>query len=155
MGFFDKLKGAVNFVTGGAAKVSVQWQPAVAYPGEPVRVQVTVASTGPAIKAGGLYIDVNANEMLNVPAGELGGDKSTGPLQHTKLTFAQQYQVGGPFALGPGETQVFEGQFVLPSNAQPTYDGPLADHDWGMRARVEMSGNDPDSGFQKFVVGKK
>ncbi len=153
MGFFDKLKGAANFLTGGAAKVSVDWEPKVAFPGEPVRVRITVASTGPSIKSGGVFVDVNANEMLNVPAGEL--PEKGAQISHTKLTFSQVFQVAPAFSLEGGQTQLFEGHFVLPPNAQPTYDGPLADHDWGMRARVEMSGNDPDSGFVKFVVGKK
>jgi len=152
MGFFDKIKAAANFVTGGAAKVSVEWNPVVAFPGEPVRVRVTVTSTGPAISAGGLFIDVQANEVLNLPANSQNGNQQ---ISHTKQTFSQTFQLTPPFQLAPNQTQQFEGHFVLPPGGQPTYDGPFADHDWGMCARVEMKGNDPDSGFQKFVVGKK
>lgn len=153
MGFFDKLKSAANFVTGGAAKVVIEYHPVVAFPGEPVQVRITVTSTGPAIQATGVVVDVQANEMLNIGANVLGNNNPH--ISHTKQTYHQAFPIAGPFQLGPNETKLFEGQFVLPANAQPTYDGPLADHDWGMRGRVEMSGNDPDSGFVKFAVGKR
>lgn len=153
MGFFDKMKAAASFVTGGAAKVMVEWNPRVAYPGEPVQVRVTVTSTGGQIAANGVFVDIQANEQLNIQANQLGNNNP--PVTHTKQTFTQSVQISPPFQLAPGQSLQFEGQFMLPANAQPTYDGPFADHDWGMCARVDMKGNDPDSGFQKFVVGKK
>jgi hypothetical protein len=153
MGFFDKLKSAANFVTGGAAKVVIEYNPQFAFPGEPVGVRVTVTSTGPAIQGSGIFVDVQANEMLNIAANVLGNNNPH--ISHTKQTYHHAFPIAGAFQLGPNETKMFEGQFVLPPNAQPTYDGPLADHDWGMRGRVEMSGNDPDSGFVKFQVGKR
>ncbi len=153
MGFFDKLKGAVNFVSGGAAEVSIEWSPPVAYPGEPLAVRVTVASTGPAIKSGGIFVDVAAHEQLNIPANTIQGQAQA--LTHQKQTFSSAFQIAPAFQLGPSEMRQFEGQITPPPQAQPTYDGPFADHDWGMQGRCEMTGNDPDSGFQKFVVGKR
>lgn len=153
MGFFDKLKSAVNFVSGGAAKVSIEWGPQVAFPGEPIQVRVTVASTGPAIHSGGVFVDVAAHEQLNVPPNTLPGQAQA--ISHQKQTFSHTFQIAPAFALGPGEMRQYDGVITLPAQAQPTYDGPLADHDWGMRGRVELTGNDPDSGFQKLVVGKR
>lgn len=153
MGFFDKLKGAMNFVSGGAAKVSVEWSPPIAYPGEPVQVRITVASTGPAIKSGGVFVDVAAHEQLNIPPNTLPQQGQA--IAHQAQTFSHTFQIAPAFQLGPNEMRQFEGQLTLPPQAQPTYDGPLADHDWGMRGRVEMTGNDPDSGFVKFVVGRR
>jgi hypothetical protein len=153
MGFFDKLKAAANFVTGGAAKVTIEWNPPLAFPGEPVRVRVTATSTGPVINSGGCFVDVAANETLNIQQNALGTGNQH--ISHTKQTFSQTFQIAPPFQLGAGQTLQFEGQFVLPPGGQPTYDGPFADHDWGMRGRIEMPGNDPDSGFLKFIVGRK
>ncbi len=153
MGFFDKLKAAANFVSGGAARVTIEWQPAVAFPGEPLGVRVTVTSTGPAINSGGVFVDVSAHEQLNIPANALGNNNPH--VNHTKQTYSHTHQIAPAFQLGANQTLQFEGQIQLPMQAQPTYDGPLADHDWGMRGRVEMTGNDPDSGFVKFIVGKK
>jgi len=152
MGFFDKLKGAVNFVTGGGAKVSVEWQPALAFPGEPLSVRVTVVSTGGPISASGVFLDFAAHEQLNIPEGSLGNQNAS--INHTKQTLSQTVPLGGAFQLAPNETKLFEGRVNIPQG-QPTYDGPFADHDWGIRARVEMSGNDPDSGFQKIIVGRR
>jgi hypothetical protein len=151
MGFFDKLKGAVNFVTGGGAKVTVEWQPPLAFPGEQLGVRVTVTSTGGPISATGVFIDFAAHEQLAIPEGALGNQNPS--INHTKQTVSQTVPLAGPFQLAPNETKMFEGRVVLP-HGQPTYDGPFADHDWGIRARAEMSGNDPDSGFQKIVVGR-
>jgi hypothetical protein len=153
MGFFDKLKGAMNFVTGGAAKVTIEVTPQVAFPGEPLQVRVTATSTGPAISSGGVFVDVAAHEQLSIPENALGNNNPH--ISHTKQTFSQSFQIAAPFQLGPGQTGQWMGQVVLPPQAQPTYDGPFADHDWGIRGRVEMRGNDPDSGFVKFVVGRR
>ncbi len=153
MGFFDSLKGAVNFVTGGGAKVSVQWNPPVAFPGDAVLVRVVATSTGGPIRSGGVFVDLAAHEQLNVPQGALGN--ASPPLNHSKQTFAQSFQIAPAFQLAPNETKQWEGQILLPPQAQPTYDGPFADHDWGIRGRIEVTGNDPDSGFQKIVVGKR
>jgi hypothetical protein len=153
MGFFDKLKGAVIFVTGGAAKVTVEWNPPIAFPGDVLNVRVTATSTGAAINSGGIFIDIAGHEQLNIPRNALGN--SNEPISHNKETLSQTFQIAPPFALGPNETKQFEGRINLPPHAQPTYDGPYADHDWGIRGRLEMTGNDPDSGFQKFIVGKR
>jgi hypothetical protein len=153
MGFFDKLKGAASFVTGGAAKVTIEWQPQVGYPGQPIQVRITAQSTGGAINSGGVFVDVEANEQLNIPQNALGNNNPT--INYARKTFSQTYPIAPAFQLAPNETKMWEGHFVLPPQAQPTYDGPLADHDWGMRARIEMTGNDPDSGFLKFIVGKQ
>jgi sporulation-control protein spo0M len=153
MGFFDRMKGAMNFVTGGGAKVSVEWSPQVAMPGEAVQVRVVVTSTGGPISSGGVFIDVQANEELQLPENTVHGGNPA--IKHTKQTYSETYQIAPNFSLVANQSHTFEGSFTMPINAQPTYDGPFADHDWGMRARVEMTGNDPDSGFKKFVVGKR
>lgn len=153
MGFFDKLKGVANFVTGGAAKVTIEWQPHVAMPGEPLHVRVTATSTGPTINSQGVFVDVAGHEQLNIPANALGNQNPH--ISHNRQTIAQTFQIAGPLQLGANETRVFEGQIQLPPHAQPTYDGPFADHDWGIRGRLEMTGNDPDSGYLKFIVGKR
>lgn len=152
MGFFDKLKGAMNAVTGGAAKVSIEWSPPLAMPGEPITVRVTVASTGAAISSGGVFVDVAAHEQLNIPANTI---QNVPAINHQKQTFSHTFQIAPAFKLGPGEMRQYDGQITLPMQAQPTYDGPFADHDWGMQGRVEMTGNDPDSGYVKFIVGKR
>ena len=153
MGFFDKLKGAMNAVTGGAAKVSIEWHPQTAMPGEPVMVRVTATSTGAALSSGGVFVDVAAAEEVKIPQNALGNNNP--PINHSNQTFSHTFQIAPAFQLAPNETKQFEGQIQLPLQLQPTYDGRFVDHDWRMQGRVEATGNDPDSGWIKFRVGMR
>ncbi len=147
------MKGAMNFVTGGAARVTLEWQPQTAMPGEPLNVRVTATSTGGAIDSGGIFIDVIGSEQIKIPQNALGNNNPQ--INHRNQTFSHTFQIAGPFQLAPNETKVFDGQITLPPNVQPTFDGPWADHNWTMQGRVEMTGNDPDSGYQQFRVGAR
>jgi hypothetical protein len=152
MGFFDKLKGAMNYVTGGAAKVTIEWHPPTAMPGEPVMVRVTAVSTGPALSSGGVFVDVGAAEEVKIPENACGQHPR---IDYSNETFRHTFQIAPAFQLGPNETKQFEGQITLPMQLQPTYDGRFVDHDWRMQGRIEASGNDPDSGWIKFRVGTR
>ncbi len=153
MGFFDKMKGAMNFVTGGAANVTIQWNPPTAMPGDVLYVRITAQSTGAAINSGGVFVDVRSVEQLKIHANALGNNNPA--INHTNQTFSHTFQIAPPFQLAPNETKQWDGQIQLPPQAQPTYDGPMADHIWSMQGRIEMTGNDPDSGWQVFRVGAK
>jgi hypothetical protein len=153
MGFFDKIKGAVNAVTGGAARVSIEWQPATAMPGEPLQVRITATSTGGAINSGGVFVDVRSTEQLKIRENALGNNNPS--INHSNQTFSQTFQIAPAFQLAPNGTMQWDGQIVLPPQVQPTYDGPMADHIWTLQGRIEMTGNDPDSGWLTFRVGTR
>lgn len=156
MGFFDKIKGAVNAVTGKAAKVTIEYQPQVGFPGETVQVKITAASTGGEVKSKGIFVDLLGTEEIIIKA-----DASTaqyGVKQHIdlrKTTLEQQFQIAPEFVLPPNETKMFEGSFQIPQNLQPSYDGVYTHHKWEIRGRVEAFGNDPDTGFLPFRIGLK
>jgi sporulation-control protein spo0M len=151
MGLFDKLKDVANMVTGGAARVSIEYEPQVAFPGENVSVRITATSTGPQLKSGGVFVDMRAVERVNLPRGSAAGVEQSVQTSHT--SFEQAVQIAPAFTLAPNETKVFEGVVRLPSNAQPTFAGYYTQHEWSLRGRIEVTGNDPDSGFQVFRVG--
>lgn len=152
MGFFDKLKGAVHAVTGGAATVTIEFNPPVAFPGEMLSVRVT-ATAKADIKGDGIYVDIRGVEQIRVKKSE--SDQLSEDLDIDKTSLEQSFQISGPFQVANGSTQVWEGQIQIPSKAQPTFDGAICDHGWGIRGRLSMFGNDPDSGFQPFKVGLK
>lgn len=152
MGFMDKLKGAVNAVTGNAAKVTLEFTPALAYPGDVVQVKITATSTGNEVKSKGVFIDLQGNEEVRLKQDAAKGRNQD---QHETKHTAQEFQVAPAFVLGANETKMFEGQFTIPANAQPSFQGTFASHGWQVRARVEATGNDPDSGFQPIRVGSK
>jgi sporulation-control protein spo0M len=150
MGFFDKIKSAMNAVTGGAAKVMLEYQPPCLMPGEQLHVRITAASTGGEVKSGGAFIDLFANEQVKVVH-----DETKQEVSKSRVTFQQSLQVAGPFTLAPNETRVFEGTVQVPPTMLPTFQGQFASHECLIRGRIEAFGNDPDSGYVPVRVGSK
>ena len=150
MGLFDKLKAAVNFVTGGAAKVQIEYSPTTAIAGQPINVKITAVSTGAEVTSKGIYVDLRAVEKVSVSkkeSVELDND-----LNMSFETFSQEFKISADFVLGKDETKVFEGTINMPANVEPSFDGKYVSHDWEIRGRVEAKGNDPDSGYQPIKV---
>ena len=152
MGFLDKLKSAASAVTGGAAKVSIEYQPQVAMAGDSIRVKITCTSTGGEVKSKGVFVDLRGLEVVNIGEHQAGNDS----LVHaSKTTFEQEIQIAPALVLPPNETKFFEGTVQLPATAQPSFHGTYAEHKWEIRGRLEAFGNDPDSGYQPLRVGIK
>ena len=151
MGFLDKIKGAVNAVTGGAAKVQIEYDPPTAFPGDTVRVKVTASSTGGEIKSKGIYVDLRAVERVSVSKRD--SEELDRDLRLSFTTFKDEVKITEDFVLGKDESRVFEGTITMPANVQPTFEGEFVSHAWEIRGRVEARGNDPDSGFQPIRVG--
>lgn len=151
MGFFDKLKGAVQAVTGGAAKVNVEFHPPCAFPGEQLQVRVTVTSTGGEVKYSAVWVDIQGIEEVRLKKGTVQNVEHD--IAQNNTTHTNKFQIAPAGVLGPNQTLVFDGVINLPANAQPSFDGALCDHGWGIRGRLDTFGNDPDSGFKPFKVG--
>lgn len=151
MGFLDKLKGAVNAVTGGAAKVTMEYQPQMGFPGQMVQVRITATSTGAEVKSKGIFVDLRAVEHIYIKGGTVVGVSTE--VRASVPTFEQAIQIAPEFVLPPGQTMTFDGAIQIPPGVQPSYEGPHAEHAWEIRGRVEAFGNDPDTGFLPFAVG--
>jgi sporulation-control protein spo0M len=149
MGFFDKIKGAVNSVTGGAATVTIEYPQGLVVPGEQVAVKVTATSTGGEVKSKGIFVDLKGEEMVNV----VDGNKQK--VSQSKTSLDTAFQIAPAFVLAAKETKVFEGTFTMPGHALPSFAGTLAQHTYYIRGRVEALGNDPDSGFLPIQVGSR
>lgn len=150
MGFFDKLKGAVAAVTGGAATVTIEFQPMV-FPGDTIGVRITATAKTNAIKGDGIFVDIQGVEEIRVRKTE--SEQLTDDLSISRSTLEKTFQIAGAFQVGANETQQWEGTIQLPTNAQPTFDGAICDHGWGIRGRLSMFGNDPDTGYLPIRVG--
>lgn len=163
MGIFDKLKAAASAVTGGAATVSLQFEPPLAFAGDTIRVIVTATSAGAEVKSKGVFADIRGQEDIRVPKSAVsmgvsaGKDFQTwgGDIHTTKSTFEQAFPIAPDFVLAPNETKRFEGSFVVPGGLEPSFRGSYAQHQWQIRGRIEAFGNDPDSGWQPLRVGLK
>jgi len=153
MGLFDKLKGAVNAVTGGGAKVTMQFNPQTGFPGEQVAVKITATSTGAEIESKGLFVDLRGTERIDLNRNDaVSLDRSVNVTNHT---FEQEFAISGPFKIPANETVEFEGTFTIPPQVQPSYVGARTQHNWEVRGRVDAFGNDPDTGYLAFRIGAK
>jgi len=159
MGVLDKLKSATQAMTGGAAKVSIEYPLQTVFPGEPLNVRVTVVSNaGGEVKSQGVFVDLLATE--HVSGSESArcprcGNNFTTPVREAKKTFEQSFPIASAMVLAAGQNQTFEAMIQIPGGAQPSYAGPQTHHDWKIRGRLQTFGNDPDSGFQAIRVGMK
>jgi sporulation-control protein spo0M len=149
MGFFDKVKGALNAVTGGAANVQFMYGPQVIFPGEQVQVGISATSTGQAIQSKGVFVDLAGTEVVDFK------DSSDNHIRYQEQTFYREIQVAPAFVLAPGETKQFQLVFVVPPEARPSFHGKLCRHQWQIRGRIEAFGNDPDTGWVDTRVGMK
>jgi hypothetical protein len=139
----------VDLVTGGAAKVTIEYPPLV-FPGETVRVKIVATSTGAKIESAGAFVDLVGTEEPRTTGDTVPATSSTNV---AKRTLEKELPVAPAFVLAAGETRTFEGDFVVPRDAQPTYVGINARHGWQIRGRIEAPGNDPDSGYLPIRVG--
>jgi len=153
MGFFDKMKSAMKSVTGGQAKVTMEFQPTMMFPGDSVGVKITVTSTGGEVKSKGIFVDLVGRETVDIRKGQVSGVEQN--IDADKEILSRTFPIAGEFVLGAGETKLFEGVFQLPNELQPTYNGTYAKHQCLLRGRMEAFGNDPDTGYLPVRVGLK
>ncbi|MDH4122597.1 MAG: hypothetical protein OEV21_00715 [Thermoplasmata archaeon] len=145
MGLLDKMKSVGTAMTGGAAKVSLEYPHQVMKVGDSIPVKVTVVSTGKEVKSGGVFVDVHAFESGQVKCKHCGQMATV-----SNQTVKQAISIAPAFVLQPNETKVFESTIQIPMG-QSTYNGQVR-HEWKIRGRLDAFGNDPDSGYQVIEV---
>ena len=145
MGFLDKLKSVGSAITGGAARVSIEYPHQTMKPGDSLPVKVTVVSMGKEVKSSGAFVDIEAIESGQIKCTNCGQ-----MTPHKNQTIRQSIPIGPAMVLQPNETKVFEMTIQIPMG-QPSYSGTVS-HEWHIRGRLEAFGNDPDSGFQVLQV---
>ena len=105
MGFMDKLKAAAQAVTGGAAKVSIEYQPQVAFAGDTVTVKVTATSAGGEVKSKGIFVDIRGLEVVTVDRNMAGTNLD---VNVSRTSFEQSFQIAPAFVLPPDEIVLCE-----------------------------------------------
>ena len=129
MSIMDKVKGAMDSVTGGGATVTLEHTGTFAA-GQAIKVKLTAASTGREVKTKGVFVDLRGKGKSTV--GQIAGK--------VVPTASHEFKIGEAFTLPPNETKLFEGEFTVPD-----IDANL---DWEIRGRLDAFGNDPDSGWK-------
>ncbi len=147
MGLLGKLK---NATTGGAAKVELETE-TFADTGCEMAVTVTVTSTGSEVKSDGVFVDIEADEVVRF-RDETVADKSRADRVISTPTVREAIRIAEPLVLGAGETRQWKANVPIPSGKPPTSRGAKVTNEWRVRGRLEAFGNDPDSGFRPLHV---
>jgi len=147
MGFFSQVK---NFITGGGAKVSVSVeQPRLS---EPFGVEVQALAES-QLDIRRVWVEVRSREFIDARVRVREHDADDGPshdyqrVREEETLLEQTFDLAGPQTLPEGETVSWSGQVTLPAGAQPNFRGHHAKHIWQIRAGLDVTGNDPDSGW--------
>jgi hypothetical protein len=156
MGLFDKIKSMANAVTGGAAKVSVEVMDARL--SAPFDVVVRAQSQGSDVKYDRVYVKVESIEKVEVPDTDVVYEEDGSSQRKREIVrasdtiFAQEFVASGSGVVKANETQEWKLQVTLPSNAMPGYKGKYAEHYYRILVGLDCTGNDPDSGWNRFIV---
>ncbi len=181
MGFFDKMKQGLKAVTGGAAKLTIEWAPKAVAPGQEVAVKIHIQSTGAEVKSKGVFVDFYGVETFLVPAaptkapvagtpvavasgvgspvaetdpaGELSAEETEPqePETDTKRICDKAFELCGPFVLGANESKELAGKVKIPNGLPTSSSEELGCH-YRIRGRLEAFGNDPDSGYKTIAI---
>lgn len=160
MGFFDKLKQAKNFITGGGAVVNIRTGESICDGNSPIKFFIEVVVKDADVNMNNLYLKVRALEEVTVRDTDHRENEEGEHVTESELvtnsheTFSSEVQVTGAETLEANKTYNWEYEFELPQNVYGTYRGHNAVHIWEVYAGVDMSGNDPDSGWITFEVKK-
>jgi hypothetical protein len=152
MGLWNKLKGAVSTVTGGAATVELEVGEATL--GSDIEFRI-VATAKADFDISGVYLLVRAVEEAEVRDVDYDfedGGRRIEYVRGTHQTFDTRFDVVPAQSLSANETYEWEGTFTIPDSENPTFDGHMISHIWQIQAGLDARGNDPDSGWLNFEV---
>ena len=151
MGIFSKLKN----LTGGWADVSVIVENARRGDSTEVMVQVSVKDEPIEIKR--VYVTLRCVEEVRMPnyrvnsQGTDQGSRSVN-VSATETLHEHEYTAAGGTRLDAQILEAVPCRIDIPSHLPPSFEGRYARIRWLVRAGLDMSGNDPDSGWQELPV---
>jgi len=103
MGFFDKVKGMANKITGGGAKVTLSFEGDKL--GEPVKVTVTAVLKDAPMDITKVYLRVKSIEKINIPKNDMPVTYNDRGVNVEKDVYArQEFEVSGAQKLEGGQT---------------------------------------------------
>ncbi|MBF0620476.1 MAG: hypothetical protein HQL54_00975 [Magnetococcales bacterium] len=153
MGLWDSLKAVSNLVTGGGAKVTLEViAPSVR---EPIQVTIRAEVGDSDLNVRRVYLMVRAEEDVEIPDVPMADEDGTiirQELERETETCRLSFDIAGEIELPAGSSHEWQAQIELPVNAQPTYKGRYAEHEWKFFAGLDTFGNDPDSGWMEIII---
>ncbi len=153
MGIFSKLK---NMITGGGAKVTIEAvEPALR---QPFTVKINVVVSDADLKIKRVYLKIAGEETVVVKDVEIArrtGDEvevDREDVEGSTITHEQEIEVDGEQTLEAKKEYNWETQVSLPDSVLPTYRGLSAAHEWRVFVGLDVTGNDPDSGWVELEM---
>jgi hypothetical protein len=150
MGFFKNL---MNKITGGGAKLTLELVEPKLEGTFLVRVNALVSEA--ELKIAKVYLNIKSVENAVVRNVEVAdGDQGTKreDVEGNEEVFHTEVLIAGPQILHPNQTYKWEKEISLPSGVGPTFIGKNISHEWYFLAGLDVSGNDPDSGWAAYEL---
>ena len=152
MGFFNKVKGAVSKLTGGAAKVKVSVN-SNDLKGT-INVTVNAETKENPLEIKKVYLWVKSVEKIDIPKNALPHkmrENANLGLNLTNDRFPKkEFVVAESQKLEGKQSYTWSIDIKLDGDVVPSYTGHYANHEWLFYAGLDAKGNDPDSGWRKF-----
>ncbi len=152
MGFLNKVKNAVSKLTGGGAKVTVFVNGNNIK--EPLNITVHAEIKDNPLEVKKVYLWVKSVEKINIPKNSLPQnlrEQATYGLTLSTDQFPKkEFTVADAQKLEAKQSYTWSIDIQMDTNSSPSYNGHFANHEWLFYAGLDVKGNDPDSGWQKF-----
>lgn len=150
MVFFDKIKKAANFLTGGGADVKLSIEDGLI--GNPLPATITVKIGEADIKAEKIYLNVRCIEKTRREA-EVAEGTEVDPEAEPEMEENEEYIHNETITVADGgvfeadKEYTFTTVVTLPEDAQATVEEENREIIWTFQAGIDVRGNDPDSGW--------
>jgi len=152
MGFLKKLKGAVSKLTGGGANVTVFVNGNDIK--ETLNITINAEVKDNSLEVKKVYLWIKSVEKIDIPKNSL--PQNLRETANFGLTLSndrfpkKEFIVTEAQKLEAKKTYTWNIDIKLDDEAIPSYKGHFANHEWLFYAGLDVKGNDPDSGWQKF-----
>ncbi len=101
----------------------------------------------------GVYLIVRATERAELEDNDWeDGHHNTETVRGHHVSWEQKIPVAGAFQMQQGQQMQWQVPLQLPPNVGPSFQGHMISHTWELQAGFDMTGNDPDSGWQAIQV---
>lgn len=151
MGLFDKLKKAATFLTGGGAKVKLDIAEGVL--GSPFTANIEVQiSDDSDLTVKSVYLNVRCTETTKKEAelaedAEVTSEEAPEPEEDVNYLYNETITVAEGDVFKAGQTYTFTPEISLPEDSEATLSEEGREITWTFQAGLDVSGNDPDSGW--------
>jgi hypothetical protein len=153
MGFFSKLK---NTLTGGWATVTVECEGA-GKRGERLPFKVNVEVKDNPISVDRIYVELQCAETVEIDRYRTldqddAGDVDYVNVRHSEDLLEEKLVIADAQELAANGSFSFNGEIDIPAHLPPSYRGKNCAIKWLIYAGLDMTGNDPDSGWKEITV---